>query len=51
MLCSVDNMQAFALWLLEEIPNFLLSEPICYFVGIAILFLVIKLFGSIIKIH
>ena len=47
----MDNMQAFALWLLEEIPNFLLSEPICYFVGIAILLLVVKLLGSIIKIN
>lgn len=29
-------MQNFSMWLLEEIPVFLMAEPIKYFTGIAI---------------
>ena len=44
------DMQNFALWFLSEIPDFLLKPPISAFVGLCLLFVVIKLFGSIIKI-
>mgnify|MGYP006392848827 CR=1 FL=1 len=48
---SLDNIQAFLLWLLDEIPAFLMSEPICYFVGMAFLLVTIKLFIMITKIR
>lgn len=38
----MQNMQQFSLWFLNNIPSFLLAEPICYFVGIAILAFIIK---------
>lgn len=30
-------MKDFALWFLEEIPAFLMREPVCYFVAFALL--------------
>lgn len=36
------SMQQFTIWFLDNIPDFLLSEPICYFVGIVILGFIIK---------
>lgn len=47
----MEEMKEFALWFLSELPDFLLSEPICYFVGIVILFFVVKLTVSIIHIN
>ena len=47
----LDNARTFAFWFLENIPEFLLSEPIIYFVGIAFLLVVIKAFASIINIR
>lgn len=41
------SMQSFTLWLLNNIPSFLMSEPIIYFVGIAILAIIIKTVLSI----
>lgn len=40
------NMQSFTLWFLENIPDFLLSEPICYFVAIAFMLLIIRIILS-----
>lgn len=37
------SMQSFTLWFLNNIPRFLLSEPIVYFVGLAILGLIIQI--------
>lgn len=43
-------MKNFTLWFLEELPGFLMSEPMCYFVGFAFLFVVISIFKDIISI-
>lgn len=45
----MSNMQTFILWFLEQLPAFLLSEPICYFVGFAFLFVAIRVIKSIIR--
>lgn len=36
------NMKDFTLWFIDKLPDFLLSEPICYLVGIVILGFIIK---------
>lgn len=46
----MGNMQTFFLWFLEEIPNFLLAEPIRYFTGVFIGFAVVGLFRKLIRI-
>ncbi|MBR3952732.1 MAG: hypothetical protein IKJ82_03880 [Oscillospiraceae bacterium] len=45
------EMREFALWFLTEIPDFLLSPPISAFVGVILLFVIIKVMTSIIKIN
>lgn len=40
----------FALWFLQQVPAFLLAEPICYFVGLALLLYVARLFRYMIHI-
>lgn len=47
----MQEMRTFILWFLEELPNFLMREPICYFVGFGFLFVVLALFKSIINIR
>lgn len=37
------DMQAFAMWFLSELPTFLMAEPMSYFIGFAMLLLVIRL--------
>lgn len=44
-------MKTFVLWFMEELPNFLMAEPICYFVGFGFLFVILALFKSIINIR
>lgn len=44
------EMQLFALWWLEELPAFLMSEPICYFIGFAFLIVVVRIIREIIHI-
>lgn len=44
-------MKDFIGWFLAELPNFLMAEPICYFVGFGFLFVVLALFKSIINIR
>lgn len=36
------SMQSFTLWFLNQLPAFLLSEPISYFTGLIILGFIIK---------
>lgn len=36
------TMKEFSIWLLARIPAFLMSEPICYFVGILITLWILK---------
>lgn len=43
-------MKDFVLWFLQQLPDFLLAEPICYFVGFAFLFVTVSLFQKIINI-
>lgn len=38
----MENAKAFAMWFLENIPDFLMSEPIVYIVGLFVLAVVIK---------
>lgn len=46
----MDNMKTFVLWFLEKLPSFLLSEPMCYFVGFAFLIVTIRIVRDIIRI-
>lgn len=38
----------FSLWFLSQLPDFLMSEPISAFTGLAVLFVVVSLFNRII---
>lgn len=44
-------MKEFSLWFLTQLPDFLLSEPICYFVGFGMLFVVVALFKRLTTFH
>lgn len=39
----MTNIKSFFLWFLDNLPDFLMSEPICYFVGIFIAGMIINL--------
>lgn len=39
-------MQTFTLWFLTELPDFLMSEPICYLWGLVLLGYIFKLIIS-----
>ena len=45
----MDNMKTFVLWFLEQLPSFLLSEPMCYFVGFAFLIVTIRVIRDVIR--
>ena len=42
------NMQAFVTWFLEQLPAFLMSDPVSYFVGFAFLIVVIRIIRDVI---
>ena len=44
-------MKDFCLWFLQQLPTFLLSEPICYLIGFAFLLLTVKVFTSLCHIN
>lgn len=46
----MDNMKTFVLWFLEQLPSFLLSEPMCYFVGFAFLIVTVRVIRDIVRI-
>lgn len=46
----MQAMKDFTFWFLEQLPVFLMSEPMCYFVGFAFLMVVISVFKDIISI-
>lgn len=48
MLYSVAKMQSFFIWFLEQLPAFLMAEPLCYFVGFAFLLVVIRVIRDVI---
>lgn len=43
----LETMKSFTIWVINQIPNFLMSEPIIYFVSIIILFWLVKLIFSL----
>lgn len=45
----MTNMQTFVTWFLEQLPAFLLSDPISYFIGFSFLFVAIRLIKEIIR--
>lgn len=45
----MQQMMDFSLWFLEQLPAFLMSEPVSAFVGFWFLFVVISLFKSMIR--
>ena len=47
----MQNMMDFIGWFLSQLPAFLMSEPICYFVGFAFLFVIVAIFRSLVTIH
>ena len=47
----MSEMKDFVLWFLTELPDFLMAEPMCYFVGFGFLFVILALFKSLINIH
>lgn len=44
-------MKDFAIWFFEQIPAFLMAEPMCYFVGMALLLFAINCFVQLIRYH
>lgn len=46
----MDEMKTFVLWFLEQLPSFLMSEPMCYFVGFAFLIVTVRIIRDIIRI-
>lgn len=46
----MESMKTFTLWFIEELPVFLMAEPVIYFVGIAFGLLVIGLIKGLINI-
>lgn len=44
-------MKDFVLWFIDQLPSFLMSEPINYFVGFAMLFVVVSLVRQIINLR
>ena len=47
----MSEMKDFIMWFLSNLPDFLMAEPICYFVGFAFLFVTLALFKIIVNIH
>lgn len=42
-------MKEFALWFFEQVPAFLMAEPMCYFVGMGLLIFAIDCFVRLIR--
>lgn len=40
-------MQSFTVWFLQELPEFLMAEPICYLWGLLLLGYIVRLILSI----
>ena len=39
----MQSMKAFCLWFIDQLPTFLMAEPVCYFVGFFFSFAIIGL--------
>lgn len=46
---GLDAMKDFSLWFLNQIPSFLLSEPIIYFIGIGTFAVIVKIVKDFIQ--
>lgn len=46
----MQEMMDFGLWFLQQLPDFLMTEPVSAFTGVAFLFCVVALVERIIKI-
>ena len=46
----MQSMMDFCLWFLQELPDFLMSEPIIYFVGLFFAFFTVRLIRSLCRI-
>ena len=44
----MEQMKDFVLWFLSQLPTFLLTEPISYFVGFIFLFAVVAIFRRVV---
>ena len=42
-------MKTFCLWFIDQLPDFLMSEPICYLVGFAFGFVTLALLGRMLR--
>lgn len=47
----MEAVKSFVFWFLEQLPAFLMSEPICYFVGFAFLLVTLRVFIQITKLR
>lgn len=45
----MQAMKEFCMWFLTALPDFLMSEPVIYFVGIAFLIIIVGIFIRIIN--
>ena len=43
----MQAMQTFTMWLINNLPTFLMSEPIIYFVGLGVLALLVRMISSL----
>lgn len=44
-------MKELCTWFLEELPGFLLAEPVCYFVGFALGFVILALIRDMLHLN
>lgn len=47
----ISDVQAFTLWFIEQVPSFLMAEPICYFVGFGFLIITISVIKKTIHLN
>lgn len=47
----MDAAKQFAMWFLQNLPDFLMSEPIVYIVGLFVLAVVIKFLGQLLHLR
>lgn len=43
----MEAMKTFTLWLINNVPTFLMSEPVIYFVALAILAILVKMISRL----
>lgn len=43
----MEAMKTFTLWLINNVPTFLMSEPVIYFVSLAILAILVRMISRL----